>query len=55
MNGGLNVVEQWNGATDFVFFVRRGKMASNYREVHEVKLKWRLVTQLLGLPRGICT
>ena len=29
---GLNVVEQWNGATDFVFFARRGEMASNRRE-----------------------
>jgi TnpA family transposase len=25
---GLNVVEQWNGATDFVFFARRGELAS---------------------------
>ncbi len=25
---GLNVVEQWNGATDFVFFARRGEMVS---------------------------
>ncbi|WP_132355561.1 Tn3 family transposase [Photorhabdus khanii] len=24
INEGLNVVEQWNGATDFVFFARRG-------------------------------
>jgi TnpA family transposase len=26
---GLNVVEQWNGATDFVFFARRGGSAPN--------------------------
>jgi len=25
---GLNVFEQWNGATDFVFFARRGEMAA---------------------------
>lgn len=31
INEGLNVVEQWNGATDFVFFARRGEMASNRR------------------------
>jgi TnpA family transposase len=35
---GLNVVEQWNGATDFVFFARRGEMASNRREDHEVSM-----------------
>jgi len=29
---GLNVVEQWNGATNFVFFARRGEMASSRRE-----------------------
>ena len=27
INEGLNVVEQWNGATDFVFFARRGERA----------------------------
>jgi TnpA family transposase len=35
---GLNVVEQWNGATDFVFFARRGEMASNRHEDHEVSM-----------------
>lgn len=35
---GLNVVEQWNGATDFVFFARRGAMASNRREDQEVSM-----------------
>lgn len=38
INGGLNVVEQWNGATDFVFFARRGEMASNRRDDHEVSM-----------------
>lgn len=33
---GLNVFEQWNGATDFVFFARRGELASNRREDHEI-------------------
>jgi TnpA family transposase len=32
------VVEQWNGATDFVFFARRGEMANNRRENHEVSM-----------------
>jgi len=35
---GLNVVEQWNGATDFVFFARRGEMASNRREASMLSL-----------------
>jgi TnpA family transposase len=35
---GLNVIEQWNGATDFVFFARRGELTSNRREDHEVSM-----------------
>jgi len=38
INEGLNVVEQWNGATDFVFFARRGEMMSNRREDHEISM-----------------
>jgi hypothetical protein len=38
IHDGLNVVEQWNGATDFVFFARRGEMASNRREDHEISI-----------------
>ncbi len=38
INEELNVVEQWNGATDFVFFARRGEMASNRREDHEISM-----------------
>jgi len=26
INEGLNVIEQWNGANDFVFFARRGEL-----------------------------
>ena len=33
---GLNVIEQWNGAHDFVSFARRGELTSNRREDHEV-------------------
>jgi TnpA family transposase len=29
INEGLNVIEQWNGANDFVFFAKRGDLASN--------------------------
>ena len=35
---GLNVVEQWNGATDFVLFARRGELVSNRREDHEISM-----------------
>jgi TnpA family transposase len=38
INEGLNVIEQWNGANDFVFFARRGELASNQREDHEVSM-----------------
>lgn len=32
---GLNVIEQWNSANDFIFFGRRGEMTSNRRDDHE--------------------
>src|SRR5512144_2121698 len=32
---GLNVIEHWNSANDFVFFARRGEMASNRYEHHQ--------------------
>ncbi|MBV8174871.1 MAG: Tn3 family transposase [Verrucomicrobia bacterium] len=35
---GLNVVEQWNGANDFVFFARRGELVSNRTEDHELSM-----------------
>jgi TnpA family transposase len=35
---GLNVIEQWNGANDFVFFARCGELVSNPREDHEVSM-----------------
>ena len=38
INEGLNVVEQWNSANDFIFFARRGEMASNRREDHEISM-----------------
>lgn len=44
INEGLNVIEQWNGANDFVFFARRGEFASNRREDHEISM---LVLHLL--------
>src|SRR5262249_29361154 len=35
---GLNVIEQWNGANDFVFFARRGELSSDRRDDHEVSM-----------------
>ena len=35
---GLNVIEHWNSANDFIFFARRGEMASNRREDHEISM-----------------
>lgn len=29
INGGVNVIERWNGATDFVRFARRGEFVIN--------------------------
>jgi hypothetical protein len=44
INEGLNIVEQWNSANDFIFFARRGEMVSNRREDHEISM---LVLHLL--------
>ena len=38
INEGLNVIEQWNSANDFIFFARRGDMVSNRREDHEIRM-----------------
>jgi len=38
INEGLNVIEQWNSANDFIFFARHGEMASNRREDHEISM-----------------
>jgi TnpA family transposase len=35
---GLNVIEHWNGANDFVFFGKRGELASNEREDNELSM-----------------
>jgi len=35
---GLNVIEQWNGANDFVFFAKRGELASNRHEDHQITM-----------------
>jgi hypothetical protein len=32
INDGLNVIEQWNSANDFIFFAHRGEVSSNRRE-----------------------
>ena len=38
INDGLNVVENWNSANDFVFFARRGELVSNRREDQEISM-----------------
>jgi TnpA family transposase len=35
---GLNVIERWNGANDFVFVAKRGELASNRSEAHELSM-----------------
>jgi TnpA family transposase len=35
---GLNVIENWNGANDFIFFGKRGSFASNQKEDNEVSM-----------------
>ena len=35
---GLNTIERWNGANDFVYFARRGEMTSNRREDQEISM-----------------
>ena len=38
INEGLNVVEHWNSANDFIFFARRCELVSNRREDHEISM-----------------
>jgi TnpA family transposase len=38
INDGLNVVELWNSANDFIFFARRGEVSSNRREDQELSM-----------------
>jgi TnpA family transposase len=36
VQGGLNVVENWNATTDFLCYGRQGELATNSREQQEV-------------------
>ncbi len=38
INEGLNVIERWNSANDFIFFARHGEFTSNRREDHEISM-----------------
>ena len=38
INEGLNIIEHWNSANDFIFFARRGEMVSNRRDDHEFSM-----------------
>ena len=47
---GLNVIEQWNGANDFVFFARRGELVSNRTEDHELSRSVRIKSRRDDVP-----
>jgi TnpA family transposase len=38
INAGLNVVENWNSANDFVFHGKSGEIKSNYRDDQEISM-----------------
>lgn len=38
INAGLNVVENWNSANDFVFYGKSGEISSNYRDDQEISM-----------------
>ena len=38
INEGLNIIENWNGANDFIYFGKGGEMASNRSDDHEVNM-----------------
>lgn len=38
IHSGLNVVEQWNGVNDFIFFAKGGEFATNRREGQETAM-----------------
>ncbi len=44
INAGLNVVENWNSANNFVFYGKSGEITSNYRDDQEISM---LCLQLL--------
>lgn len=40
INAGLNVVENWNGANDFVYYGKSGEITSNSRDDQELSMLW---------------
>ena len=38
INAGLNVVENWNGANDFVYYGKSGEITSNSRDDQEISM-----------------
>ena len=38
INSGLNVVENWNGANDFIYYGKSGEITSNSREDQEISM-----------------
>lgn len=38
INAGLNVVENWNSANDFIYYGKSGEISSNYRDDQEISM-----------------
>jgi TnpA family transposase len=38
INEGLNVIENWNGANDFIYFGKGGEMASKRTDDQEISM-----------------
>ena len=54
MHAGLNVIESWNSANDFIFFGKGGELATNKREDQELAvLLLTLATNLHGVRQHI--
>jgi TnpA family transposase len=53
INEGLNIIENWNGANDFIYFGKGGEMASNRRD--DPRGQYALPTSGPDVPRlGQC-
>ena len=46
INEGLNVIESWNSANDFIFFGKGGEMASNRADDQEISMLYLHLVQL---------
>ena len=44
INEGLNVIENWNSANNFIFFDKGGEMASNRADDQEISMLGRFIS-----------